>query len=198
MRTFPPQLQNQLEITAESERLNDLTNLGLHICHGSAPIDVRCCPVGQDCTGKALVPAKCADVDRSNLVDGGNPGVRTVNDPTNYDVQFKCSLNRMFLSNTCTQKNDYCKPDPCVRGQCQLTFAGYSCSCPSGYTGKNCQTDINECATNPCSNGGTCTDKVNGYLCACKPEYTAPVILLDLLARLSSEKTRAIVIASSP
>ncbi|XP_052242513.1 uncharacterized protein LOC127852603 [Dreissena polymorpha] len=157
---------------AESERLNDLTNLGLHICHGFAPIDVRCCPVGQDCTGKALDPTKCADVDRSNLVDGGNPGVRTANDPTNYDVQFKCSLNRVFLSNTCTQKNDYCKPDPCVRGQCQLTFAGYSCSCPSGYTGKNCQTDINECATNPCSNGGTCTDKVNGYLCACKPEYT--------------------------
>ena len=28
-------------------------------------------------------------------------------------------------------------------------------------------TDIDECASNPCVNGGTCTDQVNGYTCAC-------------------------------
>ena len=27
--------------------------------------------------------------------------------------------------------------------------------------------DIEECASNPCSNGGSCTDGVNDYTCAC-------------------------------
>ena len=32
--------------------------------------------------------------------------------------------------------------------------------------------DINECASHPCKNGGTCSDLVNGYKCSCKPGYT--------------------------
>ena len=32
--------------------------------------------------------------------------------------------------------------------------------------------DIDECASNPCENGGTCTDEVNGYTCACEAGYT--------------------------
>ncbi|KAL9980337.1 hypothetical protein ACROYT_G008909 [Oculina patagonica] len=30
---------------------------------------------------------------------------------------------------------------------------------------------INECASNPCLNGGTCVDQVNGYVCNCQPGY---------------------------
>ena len=32
--------------------------------------------------------------------------------------------------------------------------------------------DINECSSNPCMNGATCTDAVNSYTCACVPGYT--------------------------
>ena len=32
--------------------------------------------------------------------------------------------------------------------------------------------DINECGSNPCENGGTCTDVPNGYTCACQSGYT--------------------------
>lgn len=28
-------------------------------------------------------------------------------------------------------------------------------------------TDIDECNSNPCRNGGNCTDLVNGYVCKC-------------------------------
>lgn len=28
-------------------------------------------------------------------------------------------------------------------------------------------TDINECSSNPCRNGGNCTDLVNGFICEC-------------------------------
>ncbi len=32
--------------------------------------------------------------------------------------------------------------------------------------------EINECESNPCLNGGDCTDQVNGYNCSCPAEYT--------------------------
>ena len=31
--------------------------------------------------------------------------------------------------------------------------------------------DINECSSNPCVNGETCVDKVNGYVSVCQPRY---------------------------
>ena len=31
--------------------------------------------------------------------------------------------------------------------------------------------DINECTSNPCLNGGTCVDQVNGYVCNCQDGY---------------------------
>ncbi|KAJ7319174.1 hypothetical protein OS493_036576 [Desmophyllum pertusum] len=32
--------------------------------------------------------------------------------------------------------------------------------------------DMNECSSNPCFNGGTCLDQVNGYVCNCDAGYT--------------------------
>ena len=32
-------------------------------------------------------------------------------------------------------------------------------------------TDIDECASSPCQNGGTCTDGVNSYTCTCVAGY---------------------------
>ena len=32
--------------------------------------------------------------------------------------------------------------------------------------------DIDECSSNPCLNGATCTDAVNSYTCACVAGYT--------------------------
>lgn len=31
--------------------------------------------------------------------------------------------------------------------------------------------DIDECRSDPCVNGGTCTDLVDGYKCTCMPGY---------------------------
>ena len=38
--------------------------------------------------------------------------------------------------------------------------------------GPNCQTNINECASNPCLNQGSCIDDVAGYTCNCPLPYT--------------------------
>ena len=32
--------------------------------------------------------------------------------------------------------------------------------------------DINECSSDTCENGGTCTDEVDGYVCDCVPGFT--------------------------
>jgi alpha-tubulin suppressor-like RCC1 family protein len=37
--------------------------------------------------------------------------------------------------------------------------------------GPNCEINIDECAGNPCQNGGTCSDGVNGYTCSCPAGY---------------------------
>ena len=48
---------------------------------------------------------------------------------------------------------------PCQHGAtCTDTGAGgYICTCAAGYTGVNCEAEINECDSIPCQNGGTCT-----------------------------------------
>ena len=35
--------------------------------------------------------------------------------------------------------------------------------------------ELDECASNPCLNNGTCTDLENGFLCRCPPEWNGTV-----------------------
>jgi EGF-like domain/Human growth factor-like EGF len=71
--------------------------------------------------------------------------------------------------------NDYCARSPCQNGgtcdNVAQTGNGYRCTCATGYSGVNCQTDINECASLPCQNGGTCVDSLNSFSCLCVPGY---------------------------
>jgi len=48
----------------------------------------------------------------------------------------------------------------------------YRCRCLPGFTGHRCQTNIDECQSSPCANGGTCIDRVNSFRCACATGYT--------------------------
>ena len=32
--------------------------------------------------------------------------------------------------------------------------------------------DVDECGSNPCANGGTCTDNVNSYSCSCDSGFS--------------------------
>ncbi|KAA8586348.1 hypothetical protein FQN60_000184, partial [Etheostoma spectabile] len=49
----------------------------------------------------------------------------------------------------------------------------YSCTCPQGFYGKNCEIIAMTCADGPCFNGGTCVETMTGgYTCRCPPSYT--------------------------
>ena len=62
--------------------------------------------------------------------------------------------------------------DPCINGICTNSNGSYQCACVAGYTGVNCQTNINECHSNPCLHSSTCIDGINMYTCNCSNGYT--------------------------
>ena len=50
--------------------------------------------------------------------------------------------------------------------------SGYACTCATGWTGTNCDENIDDCADDPCDNGGTCGDLVSGYACTCATGFS--------------------------
>ena len=34
-----------------------------------------------------------------------------------------------------------------------------------------CLSEINECASSPCQNNGTCVDQIGNYMCHCPPDF---------------------------
>ena len=60
----------------------------------------------------------------------------------------------------------------CFVFRCNNEVNDYSCNCHPGYTGKNCQEDINECADEEqsCLNGADCFELSNVTLYSADPE----------------------------
>ncbi|XP_078343113.1 uncharacterized protein LOC144628876 isoform X2 [Oculina patagonica] len=72
---------------------------------------------------------------------------------------------------------DACMSSPCQNsGTCTSNYitGGFTCSCPSGYTGNTCATGLppDPCSPNPCQNGGTCNSDSGSFTCSCPPPYT--------------------------
>ncbi len=49
---------------------------------------------------------------------------------------------------------------------------GTTCVCNTGYTGKNCTTDVNECNLGCCKNIISCENLQGDYNCSCLPGFT--------------------------
>uniref|UniRef100_A0A8C9W046 Neurogenic locus notch homolog protein 1 n=1 Tax=Scleropages formosus TaxID=113540 RepID=A0A8C9W046_SCLFO len=88
----------------------------------------------------------------------------------------------------CEVNLDDCKDNPCDYGKCIDKINGYECACEAGYTGEDfvnvkiviplsltgtmCNINIDECASSPCHNGGTCVDGINNFTCSCPEGYS--------------------------
>ena len=52
-----------------------------------------------------------------------------------------------------------------------MSDTAYECICRDGYEGSQCESEVNECLSSPCMNGGTCMDLLNAYSCQCSAYF---------------------------
>ncbi|OQR79147.1 protein crumbs-like, partial [Tropilaelaps mercedesae] len=98
--------------------------------------------------------------------------------------EFTCHCNPGFVGRTCEVDVPECGSNPCLNGASCLErsnrtlyahnylnlfprynesdAAGYICLCSSGFTGVNCEINIDDCVDHQCRNG-TCEDEINAY-----------------------------------
>jgi Notch-like protein len=126
-----------------------------------------------------------------------------LNEATCTDVidGFDCSCSVFYTGALCESNIDECERNPCQNdGTCKelliprfnssfnaSEWRGYHCTCPSGYTGSNCESIVDQCMSNPCLNGGICSDGGLFYMCSCPVAFTGTHCETVILAMYNSE-----------
>uniref|UniRef100_A0A7M4F227 EGF-like domain-containing protein n=1 Tax=Crocodylus porosus TaxID=8502 RepID=A0A7M4F227_CROPO len=102
--------------------------------------------------------------------------------------QFICLCPPFYTGDSCQQRYNPCDPhyNPCINNSTCLAQADASatlfarCSCQHGFSGSQCEVDINECSSRPCKNNATCLDLINRFSCNCTPGYYGSLCELDI------------------
>ena len=110
---------------------------------------------------------------------------------TFFTRNYSCLCCDAYKGRYCEELDScHASRNPCKNGAtCQDIVDGvadtFNCSCVAGYEGTFCEKNINECQSNPCINGGFCSDDINQYKCLCPPDIegvNCEVVIKDLCA----------------
>ncbi|XP_028392609.1 fibropellin-3-like [Dendronephthya gigantea] len=102
------------------------------------------------------------------------------------DSSFVCICPPGYTGRLCEIVVNPCNARPCRNGgACMKSVIedesvyqdwqsgnSYVCVCKEGFTGKNCEIDVDDCVGNGCQNGAKCIDGQNSYQCQCLAGYT--------------------------
>ncbi|CAF0703504.1 unnamed protein product [Brachionus calyciflorus] len=86
-----------------------------------------------------------------------------------------------------------CYSNPCNYGTCydvalaQKMVTGFYCVCSAGYTGTQCEKEINECSSNPCKNGAQCLDLVGSFFCSCPTGFSGVLCEKQTITKICPE-----------
>ncbi|XP_061780924.2 lactadherin-like isoform X3 [Nerophis lumbriciformis] len=144
----------------------------------------------QLCTARLLLGVN-GDSCKVNICSNGGTCVTREGDP------FICICPDGFTGETCNEmETGPCKPNPCKNdGVCSATghsrrgdvFSEYVCKCQPGFEGVHCQNNINDCARQPCQNGGTCRDLEGDFKCQCPSPFVGKNCQLRCISLLGME-----------
>ena len=102
-----------------------------------------------------------------------------------------------LLGRNCeTRTQKYCFSHPCQNnGTCFENETSYNCSCQAGFTGRHCETEINQCASMVCENNATCHRIApTRFECHCKEGFTG--VHCQYLQRVNFDKDSFIKLPS--
>ncbi|XP_019729576.1 milk fat globule EGF and factor V/VIII domain containing b isoform X4 [Hippocampus comes] len=138
-----------------------------------------------------LLPGVNGDLCEVNVCSNGGTCV------TSGGAPFICICPDGFTGETCNEiETGPCKPNPCKNdGICAATghsrrgdvFSEYVCKCQPGFEGVHCQNDVNDCARQPCQNGGSCRDLEGDFKCHCPSPYVGKHCQLRCISLLGME-----------
>ncbi|XP_060589547.1 fibropellin-1-like [Ruditapes philippinarum] len=116
---------------------------------------------------------------------GACAGINCLNNGTCLDIggsQFFCMCSLNYTGNYCETKiRNRCDNIHCQHnGTCQQSAHDFMCNCTKFWSGRTCDSDINECAKSVCKNGGLCENKPGSYRCDCPNGWTGNDCSVDM------------------
>ncbi|XP_017164565.1 protein eyes shut homolog isoform X2 [Poecilia reticulata] len=101
---------------------------------------------------------------------------------------YQCVCTLGWIGEFCQHVGDACliRPDSCLNGATCISTSQptsppeYYCKCPPAFTGAACETEINECDSNPCQHNGNCSDLLGDYICQCPTGFQGKNCEIDI------------------
>ena len=132
--------------------------------------------------------AGCVDIDE--CAEGTHGCDRQLARCTNTYGNYTCTCNRGFTGDgffcedidECATGDNRCDlfvvdTKGNTRGYCNNTPGFYTCGCNPGFFGSGYDgdcTNVDDCLSEPCNNGGRCMDGADSYTCICPASWTGP------------------------